>query len=381
MPWDTSFPTKTRFFQRTREQVAMAVAKKNQVIGLDIGSQSIKLVEIDHGKKGRVLKNFGIIGLPPDAIVEGSIKEMEIVASAIKTLYRNLKVKNKNVATSISGYSVIVKKIEMSDRDESELENSIQSEAEQYIPFDINDVNLDYDILRTGAETTEKENKNIAGKMEVMLVAAKKDVVDDYVSLLQLSGLNPAILDVDAFALQNAFEASATEAEGCYALINVGAEELGINAIKNGVSIFSRDSSYGGNQITEAIMSRFDLEFAEAEKIKLGGEKLENEKSALEEIFTSIISEWVQEIKRALDFLATSYPDENIQKIMLSGGSSRIPGFKKYLELETNLPVEEMNPFANLLINEKAFDSKYLSYMASQAGVAVGLALRSIGDK
>ncbi|RLB14324.1 MAG: pilus assembly protein PilM, partial [Deltaproteobacteria bacterium] len=233
----------------------MAVAKKNQVIGLDIGSQSIKLVEIDHGKKGRVLKNFGIIGLPPDAIVEGSIKEMEIVASAIKTLYRNLKVKNKNVATSISGYSVIVKKIEMSDRDESELENSIQSEAEQYIPFDINDVNLDYDILRTGAETTEKENKNIAGKMEVMLVAAKKDVVDDYVSLLQLSGLNPAILDVDAFALQNAFEASATEAEGCYALINVGAEELGINAIKNGVSIFSRDSSYGGNQITEAIMS------------------------------------------------------------------------------------------------------------------------------
>ncbi|MBW2094394.1 MAG: type IV pilus assembly protein PilM [Deltaproteobacteria bacterium] len=363
----------------------MAVPKKNQVIGLDIGSQSIKLVEIDHGKKGRILKNFGIIGLPPDAIVEGSIKEMEIVASAIKTLYRNLKIKNKNVATSISGYSVIVKKIEMSDRDESELETSIQSEAEQYIPFDINDVNLDYDILRTGAETTEnakeKGEKSASGKMEVMLVAAKKDVVEDYVSLLQLSGLNPAVLDVDAFALQNAFEASAAEPEGCYALVNVGAEELGINAIKDGVSMFSRDSSYGGNQITEAIMSQFDVAFAEAEKIKLGGEKLEKEKSALEEIFTSVITEWVQEIKRALDFLATSYPDENIQKIMLSGGSSRIPGFRKYLELETNLPVEELNPFANLLINEKVFDSKYLSYMASQAGVAVGLALRSIGDK
>jgi type IV pilus assembly protein PilM len=363
----------------------MAVANKNQVIGLDIGSQSIKLVEIDHGKKGRILKNFGIIGLPPDAIVEGSIKEMEIVASAIKTLYRNLKVKNKGVATSISGYSVIVKKIEMSNRDESELEDSIQSEAEQYIPFDINDVNLDYDVLRTGAEASENEKgkgeKSTGGKMEVMLVAAKKDVVEDYVSLLQLSGLNPAILDVDAFALQNAFEASTQEPEGCYALVNVGAEELGINAIKDGVSMFSRDSSYGGNQITEAIMSQFDVDFAEAEKIKLGGEKLEKEKGALEEVFTSVISEWIQEIKRALDFLATSYPDENIQKIMLSGGSSRIPGFRKYLELETNLPVEELNPFANLLINEKAFDSKYLSYMASQAGVAVGLALRSIGDK
>ena len=363
----------------------MAVPKKSQVVGLDIGSQSIKLVEIDHGKKGRILKNFGIIGLPPDAIVEGSIKEMEIVSSAIRTLYRNLKVKNKDVATSISGYSVIVKKIEMANRDESELENTIQSEAEQYIPFDINDVNLDYDILRRGAEepeeTKEKGKKSVSGKMEVMLVAAKKDVVDDYVSLLQLSGLNPAVLDVDAFALQNAFEASATEPEGCYALVNVGAEELGINAIKDGISMFSRDSSYGGNQITEAIMSQFDVDFAQAEKIKLGGEKLEKEKSGLEEIFTSVISEWVQEIKRALDFLANSYPDENIQKIMLSGGSSRIPGFRKYLELETNLPVEELNPFANLIINERAFDSKYLSYMASQAGVAVGLALRSIGDK
>jgi type IV pilus assembly protein PilM len=363
----------------------MAVPKKNQVVGLDIGSQSIKLVEIDHEKKGRILKNFGIIGLPPDAIVEGSIKEMEIVSSAIKTLYRNLKVKNKDVATSISGYSVIVKKIEMTNRDESELENTIQSEAEQYIPFDINDVNLDYDILRRGAEepeeTKEKGKKSPSGKMEVMLVAAKKDVVDDYVSLLQLSGLNPAVLDVDAFALQNAFEASATEPGGCYALVNVGAEELGINAIKDGISIFSRDSSYGGNQITEAIMSQFDVDFGQAEKIKLGGEKLEKDKSGLEEIFTSVISEWVQEIKRALDFLANSYPDENIQKIMLSGGSSRIPGFRKYLELETNLPVEELNPFANLIINERAFDSKYLSYMASQAGVAVGLALRSIGDK
>jgi type IV pilus assembly protein PilM len=359
----------------------MAVPKKNQVIGLDIGSHSIKLVEIEHTSKGRILRNFGIMGLPADAIVEGSIKEMEIVASAIKTLYRNLRVKNKNVATSISGYSVIVKKIEMSGREEADLEESIQSEAEQYIPFDINDVNLDYDILNLGEEEREKETSPGGGKMEVMLVAAKKEVVEDYVSLLQLSGLNPAVLDVDAFALQNAFEASVAEPDGCYALVNVGAQELGINAIKDGISMFSRDSSYGGNQITEAIMSQFDLSFEEAEKIKLGGDKLEKGKDALEETFTSVISEWVQEIKRALDFLATSYPSESIQKIMLSGGSSRIPGFRKYLELETNLPVEEMNPFANLLINEKAFDSKYLSYMASQAAIAVGLALRSIGDK
>ncbi len=367
----------------------MAIHKKNQLVGLDIGSHSIKLVEIDHTKKGKVLKSFGIIGLPPDAIVEGSVKEMEIVSSAVRNLLKNLKVKNKNVATSISGFSVIVKKITVDNMEESELEATIQEEAEQYIPFDINEVNLDFDILGAGEESEEaveeeeEEEKPGPEQMDVMLVAAKKDIIDDYVSLLQLSRLSPAVLDVDAFALQNSFEVSAEEMEGCYALVNVGAEELGINVIKNGVSLFTRDSSYGGSQITEGIMSSLNTSFEEAEKIKLGGAKVEKdkEKSQLEEIFSSVVSEWVQEIKRALDFVASTYPEESIEKIFISGGSSRIPGFQKYLELETDIPVEELNPFSNLIINEKIFDLDYLRYMAPQAAVAVGLALRSIGDK
>jgi len=361
----------------------MAIPKKNQLVGLDIGSNSVKLVEIEDAKKGKVLKNFGIIGLPQDAIVEGSIKEMEIVSSAIKTLYKHLKVKNKNVVTSISGYSVIVKKISVQKRGEAELEATIQDEAEQYIPFDINDVNLDYEIL-SPIEGKEEEGKakEDKGFMDVMLVAAKKDIVEDYVSLLHLTGLNPAMLDVDAFAVQNAFELSAQEMSGCYALVNVGAEELGINAVKDGVSIFTRDSSYGGYQINEAIMSKFGVSYEEAEKIKLGGTKLESkERDSLEEIFTSMVSGWVNEIKRALDFLSTTYPDESIEKIYVSGGSCRIPGFQKYLEIETEIPVVEMNPFSNLQINDKVFDPKYLSYIAPQAAVAVGLALRSIGDK
>jgi type IV pilus assembly protein PilM len=363
----------------------MAIPKKNQLVGLDIGSHSIKLVEIEDTNKGKILKNFGIIGLPQEAIVEGAIKEMEIVSSAIKTLFKNLKVKNKNVVTSISGYSVIVKKISILKRGDAELETTIQEEAEQYIPFDIKDVNLDYEILTLAGVSEEKEKadeKGDKGLMDVMLVAAKKDIVEDYVSLLQLTGLNPAILDVDAFALQNAFELSAGNASGCYAIVNVGAEELGINAIKDGISIFTRDSAYGGYQINEAIMSKFDVPYNEAEKIKLGGAKLEGkEKGMLEEIFTQVVSGWVNEIKRALDFLSTTYPDQSIEKILISGGSCRIPGFQKYLEQETDIPVEEMNPFVNLQISEKTFDPKYLSYMAPQAAVAVGLALRSIGDK
>ena len=361
----------------------MPTPKKNQLVGLDIGSHAIKLVEIEDTKKGRILKNFGIIGLPQDAIVEGAIKEMEIVSSAIKTLYKNLRVKNKNVVTSISGYSVIVKKISIQKRGEAELDASIQDEAEQYIPFDINDVNLDYEILSPpGEEGPEKKGEADKGLMDVMLVAAKKDIVEDYVSLLHLTGLSPAILDVDAFALQNAFELSSESISGCYALVNVGAEELGINAIKNGVSIFTRDSSYGGYQINEAIMSKFDVSYEEAEKIKLGGTKIDlKDKRAIEEIFTSVITGWVNEIKRALDFLATTYPDETIEKIVISGGSCRFPGFQKYLEMETEIPVIELNPFGNLQVNDKMFDPKYLTYMAPQAAIAVGLALRSIGDK
>ncbi len=367
----------------------MPVAKKNQLVGLDIGSHSIKLAEILDTRKGRFLQSFGVIGLPHNAIVEGSVKEMEIVASAIKKLFQNLKIRNKNIATSISGFSVIVKKISIDRREDSELESSIHEEAEQYIPFDITDVNLDFEVLEypsagdgeQGTENEEAEKSRSSDVMDVMLVAAKKDMVEDYVSLLQLAGINPMILDVDAFALQNAFESSVEEPGGCYALINVGAEELGINAIKDGVSIFTRDSSYGGTQITEAIMAKLNVPFEEAERIKLGGSKVDDRKPDLEEIFTNVVSGWGQEIKRALDFLSSTYPDESIEKLYLSGGSSRIPGFRKYLELETELPVEELNPFANLQINEKVFDPAYLSYMGPQAAVAVGLALRSIGDK
>jgi type IV pilus assembly protein PilM len=341
-------------------------------------------VEIDHGKQGRFLKNFGGIGLPPDAIVEGSIKEMELVSSAITSLFKNLKIKSRNVATSISGYSVIVKKIALSNREESEIEATIQEEAEQYIPFDISEVNLDFDVLNTGdksAGTAEEGEQEGAEQMEVMLVAAKKDIIDDYDSLLRLAELSPGVLDVDAFALQNAFEVSTEEPEGCYALVNVGAEELGINAIKDGVSLFTRDSSFGGSQITEGIMSDFKVNFEEAEKIKLGGTEVDKEKGRLEEIFTSVVSEWALEIKRALDFVASTYPDETIEKIFISGGSCRIPGFQEYLKLETGIQVVELNPFASLIIDEKRFDPGYLKFMAPQAAVAVGLALRSIGDK
>jgi type IV pilus assembly protein PilM len=358
----------------------MAIPKRNQIVGIDIGSHSIKVAEIEDTAKGMILKNFGIIGLPQDAILEGSIKEMEVVSAALANLLQNLKIKNKNVGLSISGYSVIVKKITVPRKEEKDLEESIQSEAEQYIPFDINDVNLDFQVLYSGEEEPEEEEKE--SYMDVLLVAAKKDIVEEYISLLHLTELNPAILDIDAFALQNAFEISDHEQSGCHALVHIGAQHLTINIIKDDISIFTRDSSYGGSQITREIQKKLNISYQEAERIKLGAKPIiAEQRPAIEEAFSGTVTRWGQEIKRALDFVATTFTDIKVENILLSGGSSLIPGFSKYLALETGLKIETLNPFANMEIREKSFDIGYLNYSAPIAAIAIGLALRSIGDR
>lgn len=361
----------------------MPVSKKNQLVGIDIGSHSIKVAEVEDSKHGMVLKNFGLIELPPEAIMDGTIKEMEIVSTALQNLLKNLRIKNKNSATSISGYSVIVKKITIPQKAEEALEKSIQNEAEQYIPFDINDVNLDFQILSSPIKEEEEEEKTEKEElMDVLLVAAKKDIVEEYTSLFHLSELNPVVLDIDAFALQNAFEISTAEQAGCHALVHIGAQQLTINVVREGISVFTRDSSYGGAKITSEIQKQFETSYEEAEKIKLGAAPIDaDQKIVLEDIFSSTVSRWAQEIKRALDFVSTTFVDIKVDDVFLSGGSSLIPGFSKYLSIETDLPVEKLNPFANLEIKEKLFDMAYLNYYAPIAAISIGLALRSIGDR
>lgn len=360
----------------------MALKKKNQLVGVDIGSHSIKVVEIDQNKRGRFLKNFGSIGLARNAIREGDVVEMEVVAEALKKLFKNLKIKNRNVAVALSGYPVMAKRISLPNTDREGIESTIHDHAEQYIPFDINDVNLDFDILENLDDSSGKEDDDEENKaLDVMLVAAKKDVIDAYLNLLAAADLNPGVLDVDVFALQNAVEMSIGDKEEGYAIVNVGAEELGINTLFNGSSLFSRDSSFGGAQITELIMSHLGLDFEAAEEIKLGAKQ----DKAWDEDFSAsvagVVSDWVQEIKRALDFVDTTYSDKTVGKIFVCGGSCRIKGFQRYLEDFTGLPVEELNPFSNLIVNNDLFDDEYLNDVAPQACVAAGLALRSIDDK
>jgi type IV pilus assembly protein PilM len=364
----------------------MPISKQKPLVGLDIGSHCIKLAEIVHSKRGRILQNFGVIHTPPGAVVEGSIKDQEGVASAIKALYKNLRVKNSNVAVSLSGYSVIAKKITLEKMEESKIEAAIQEEAEKYIPYDINEVNLDFTVLDPGSEPDAHGDEEGASKgqkqMDVLLVAAKREVINEYVELIRAADLNPGVLDVDIFALQNAAEISLLNPEKCYAIINLGAAELGINVVSGGISTFSRDSSYGGAQVTEAIRAEFNIDLPKAEKMKLGGVELDERKEeGLTKIVNHALSAWVKEIKRALDFVSGMRAGDPIEKIIVSGGACNMPGLQKYLELEAGIPVKPLNPFRNLVIDYKRFDVDYLDYMALQAGVAVGLSLRSIDDK
>ena len=348
--------------------------KRDALLGLDIGSHAVKLVHLASSKGTYRLKHLGICRLPPNVIVEGAIKDAAAVQDAIKSLAANLKTKVKGVATSISGYSVIIKKIELPQMTPEELTENIQVEAEQYIPFNVEDVNIDFQILGSSPEKGDR--------MEVMLVAAKKEVIEDYSGILRKSGLAPEVIDVDFFALENAFEVNYTAGEsGGVALVDIGANKMNINVLKNGVSMFNRDASVGGHQITQDIQDRFGLDYEEAEKIKLGTPSPKVPVQDLEAIFVAAATTWSTEVKRAIDFFYATYPDEMINQILLSGGSSRLPGLDALLHKDTNIPTALFNPLARIDLDEKIFDREYVDYIAPQMAVAVGLSLRRVGDK
>lgn len=350
----------------------MLFLRSQNVIGLDIGTSSIKLVEIENLKGGYKLTNFGIAKLPRDTIVNGTIVHAEPVVQAIKNLVSNLKIKNKNVAISISGHPVIMKKITLSLMTEEELENTIAVEAEQYIPFALDEVNIDFQILGI---KEEKDNQ-----MNVMLVAAKKAMINEYISVVQQSGLKAAIVDIDVFALENMFNANYTPEENInVALIDIGASVTNINIIKNGTSQFTRDIFMGGYQITEEIQKQLSISYDEAEALKCG-EKIEGiNQETLESIINKSSAAIATEIHRTLDFFSSSTYAE-ISQIYLSGGASKTAGLKKTLENKISIPMDYANPFASITYDKNTFDEEYIKEFSPVSAIGVGLALRSIGD-
>ena len=351
----------------------MAFGKKDHLVGLDIGSRSMKVAEIVETKRGRTLKHFGVADIAQGAIEEGTINDPESVAESIRHLFKTSGIKESNVAVSIGGYSVIVKKINVQTMSEEQLQETIHFEAEQYIPFDISDVNLDFQIL--------EENESSPNQMSVFLVAAKKELVNDYVNLVNLAGLTPCIVDVEAFALQNTFETNYDTSSANIALIDIGASKTSLNILKGNSSVFMRDVSLGCGQINQKIMSLIECSFEESELLKFKSKPDKLSAGDLKGIVSSVVSDWCTEIRRALDFFYSTYPEDQINKIILSGGGANIAEFRKLLGTEASAEVEVMNPFQGLHPDEKNFEDGYIKQIAPQAAISVGLAMRKVNDK
>lgn len=343
------------------------VSQNELVVGLDIGSHAVKVCQLKPTSNGYTIVTLGSTVLQEGAVDDGTLNEPEVVSKAIADLFKNLKIKSKKVGFSISGYSVIVKKVNLAVMDDAQLEEHIMAEAEQYIPFDIEDVYLDFQDL--------KSNTKDSDRTDVMLVAAKKEIVDDYLEMLQGLKLTPVVVDVDGFALENSYEYTYEKTDNV-ALVDIGASKMNINILSGGVSVVARDIIVGSRQLTEQIQNSFDIDFDEAESLKLGLIPAEDKQQAIAEIFSTTCTQWVLEIKKAIDLYQSNNPDRPLTRLILSGGGSKVAGLTEFLNQETGLEVTLFKPFSAMKSNKKKIDPAYLDSIGPEMAIAAGIALR-----
>jgi len=349
--------------------------KKKDAVAFDIGSNSIKLVQMRQAKSGWELVKLGIASLPPEAIVDGSIIDSMTVTNTIKELMEEHGIKVKEAVSSLTGHSVIIKKVSFPAMTEDELADSIQWEAEQYIPFPITDVNIDFQILGADTEGT--------GQMDVMLVAVKKDVINDYTNVIKEAGLNPVVIDVDSFALENMMEINYPVTPGeNIAMVNIGASITSISVLLGGLTIFTRSIPMGGNQFTEEIQRQLNISFKDAEDFKVGAKAPDEDAAgslpfAMETVSTNLAFE----VKRSLDFFLGGSQGGYVSKIYLSGGGAKADGLLNLMQEKTSIPAEMIEPFKNVETGDTGPDEAELKDLAPYFGVAVGLATRRFGDR
>ena len=336
-------------------------------VGLDIGSGLIKLVAISHASGGPVLSKVAFTSVVNDAIVEGEIMDPAIVAEAIKGLMASAGIKTKKVVVAVGGRDVIIKKIAMDRMKEAEAREVIRWEAEQHVPFDMDNVELDFQILDPEAEGLQ---------MTVLLVAAKRELVEHKLALLSDIGLEAGVIDVDAFALHNAFEVNYPEAmRGVVGLVNIGHETTNINILDDGVPVLTRDIPIGTRRFKEDLQRERGLSADEAEAV-LRGSDAANE--ALDSLLESRGEELAVGIERAAAFLQSSSRSANgIGRIFTTGGGARIPRLNKVLSDRLRIPVQLANPLEKLQVADGVFDRFPVDEVAPLLMLPIGLALRS----
>lgn len=344
---------------------------KKSLVGLDIGSSSIKAVELQ-GRRGQLsLVSLGCGNLQSDSIVDGQIMELNDVSNAISNIFTAQNIRTDRVAASVSGHSVIIKNIVVPQMSQEELQESIDWHAEEHIPFDIADVSLDYQVVGSTPDS-----------LQVLMAACKRDRVDNLKNAIQLAGKQPAVIDVDVFALQNCYEINYEPTpDQTVALLNIGASTMNINIVQGIKSVFSRDVSLGGNQYTASLQKELGLVFEQAEAVKRGGAMPDGSiprdiAPTLENVSDMLASE----IKKTFDFYRATADESqaSVQKILLSGGSSKLQGLAEYLSNRFEIAVERFDPFRRISVDARRFDPDWMRDMVPEMAVAVGLALRGV---
>jgi type IV pilus assembly protein PilM len=342
------------------------------LVGVDIGTSSIKVCQLRETRRGFVLARFGFAAIPPQTIVDGQVMDASMVVESLQRVFHDSKIRQKDVALSVSGQSVIIRKISVPMMTSAELEEQIQWEAEQHIPFDIKDVQVDYQVLRRSAEDSQ---------MELLLVAAKRDQIGDFAQLARDAKLRPIVCDIDAFTTQNLFEISrGLPPEQTIAIINVGASMSSLNIVTGGVSAFTREIANGGNTITEEIQKQMGVPFEQAEAYKCGGSTDDGAPGMVPQQVVTIIEAVTDsiagEIQRSLDFFMATSGEGDIARIYITGGSSNLSPLAQAIERRARVPVEVWMPTERVIVEPKDVDVNLLRLRASQLAVALGLSLR-----
>ena len=344
---------------------------KTSMVGVDVGSSSVKAVELQ-GKSGDFqLLSLGFETLQSDSVVDGQIMELNAVSNAIGNIFNEHKIKTTRVAAGVNGHSVIVKNIVLPQMSDEELQESFAWHAEEHIPFDITDVNLDYHV-------TGRTNDAI----HVLMAACKRDKVANLKQAIQLAGKQPAVIDVDAFALQNCYELNYDPQPGqVVALLNIGASTTNINILNGVQSVFTRDASFGGNQYTSLLQKELGLTFDQAESVKRGMSLPEGaEQREIGPILDTVSDILALEIQKTMDFYRATAEDGEaaVQSILISGGGSKLTGLLDFLANRFEIPVEMFDPFRKIRVDARGFDPEYMREIVPEMAIAVGLALRGV---
>lgn len=338
------------------------------LVGVDIGTTSIKVCQLKQSRKGLGLVGFGYAPLAPQVIVDGQVMDAGVVIETLQRLFKEAKIRQRDVAISVSGQSAIIRKISVPLMTDQELDEQIQWEAEQHIPFDIKDVQIDHQVLRRNPDE---------GQMEVLLVAAKRHQIEDYAQLVREAKLRPIVCDIDAFTVQNGFEFSrGLDPSRTIALLNVGASLSSLNVIAGGTSAFSREIAHGGNAITEEIQRSLNVSYEQAEAYKCGDGQDGIVPSEVLEIIEGSCDSIAAEIQRSLDFFMATSGDADISRLYITGGSASLGLLAQSIENRSRIPVEVWLPTENVVVQSAQVDQELLKKHGLQLSVALGLALR-----